>query len=252
MELIWHGTASVEAVCGQGRLLFDPFVPLKGSPVKGSIADYDGFSDIFVTHCHLDHVVDLPEIARRNPGTVIHCTRAAYDTLRKKGVPEKNLSLLRYGDRLAVNGFAVRVFHGRHAVLPKLDAKRVMSWIKSPARWNVPYMYRENRACREQDETVCYQLEADGKTVFLLGSMNLRDGVTYPTGADVLVLPYAGWVDNLPPAVRVLERLRPKRVLLDHYDDTFPPLSSLVDTAPLVQRYPALVTPMAHGEAVQV
>ncbi|MCR5576458.1 MAG: MBL fold metallo-hydrolase [Oscillospiraceae bacterium] len=252
MELIWHGTASMEAVCGQGRLLFDPFVPLKGSSVKTCIADYDGFSDIFVTHCHLDHVVDLPEIAERNPDTVIHCTQAAFDALRKKGVPEKNLSLLRYGDRRDVNGFAVRVFHGRHAVLPKLDARRVLSWIKSPARRNVPYMYRENRACRERDETVCYQLEAEGKSVFLLGSMNLRDEVTYPTGADVLVLPYAGWVDNLPPAVRVIERLQPKRVLLDHWDDTFPPLSSWVDTAPLVRRYPDLVTALTHGEPVRV
>ena len=82
--------------------------------------------------------------------------------------------------------------------------------------------------------------------------MNLRDEVMYPTGADVLVLPYAGWVDNLPPAVRVIERLQPKRVLLDHWDDTFPPLSSSVDTAPLMRRYPDLVTALTHGEPVRV
>ena len=82
MELIWHGTATVEAICGQGRILFDPFVPLKGSPVPGNIEDYDGCTDIFVTHCHLDHVLDLPEIAKRNPGVVIHCTQAPFDALR--------------------------------------------------------------------------------------------------------------------------------------------------------------------------
>ena len=53
MDLIWHGTAAMEVVCGQGKILFDPFVPLKGSPVKVSIDEFDGFSDIFVTHCHL-------------------------------------------------------------------------------------------------------------------------------------------------------------------------------------------------------
>ena len=136
MELIWHGTATVEAVCGQGRILFDPFVPLKGSPVPGNIEDYDGFTDIFVTHCHLDHVLDLPEIAKRNPGVVIHCTQAPFDALRKKGVPEGSLDLIRYGDTRTVNGFTVRIYHGKHAVLPKVDAARIRSWVRSPARWN--------------------------------------------------------------------------------------------------------------------
>ena len=53
MDLIWYGTASVEAVCGEGKLLFDPFVPLKGSSVKVGIEEYDGFSAVFLTHCHL-------------------------------------------------------------------------------------------------------------------------------------------------------------------------------------------------------
>ena len=244
MDLIWHGTASVELVCGEGKLLFDPFVPLKGSPVKVRIDEYDGFSDVFVTHCHLDHVVDLPEIARRNPAVTIHCTQTPYKTLRRKGVSAKNLSLLRYGDTRRVNGFTVRAYHGKHAVLPKLDRARLASWLKSPARGNIPYVLREYIACRESDETVCYQIEAEGKSLFLLGSMNLRDEAVYPTGADVLVLPYAGWDDDLPPAIRIIERLKPKRVLLDHYDDTFPPVSSPVDVSPLLGQYAELVTAM--------
>ena len=246
MELIWHGTASVEAVCAQGSILFDPFVPLKGSPVRVDIAEYDGFSDIFVTHCHLDHVLDLPRIAKRNPTVVIHCTQAPYNALRKKGVPERNLALIRYGDTLSVNGFTVRVFHGKHAVLPKVGAARILSWVKSPARWNVPGMLLVNLRYRESDETVFYELEADGKTVALMGSMNMRDEVEYPTGADVLVLPYNGWTDNLPPAVRAIERLKPKRVLLDHYDNTFPPVSPPVDLGPVLRKYPELVTPMDY------
>ena len=253
MDLIWHGTAAVEAVCRQGKILFDPFVPLRGSPVKVNIDEYDGFFHIFVTHCHLDHIVDLPAIAKRNPKVVIYCTQTPYETLMRKGVPEKNLSLLHYEDKLTVNGFTVRVFHGKHAVLPKLDRKRLISWIRSPARRNIPYMLKEYKACQEKDETVCYHLEADGKSVFLMGSMNLRHDVAYPTGADILVLPYNGWEDNLLPAVRVIERLKPKKVLVDHYDDTFPPVSSpTVDPTPLLQRYTGLVTPMALREVVQL
>ena len=71
MRLVWHGTASIEIVSEGGRLLFDPFVPLKGSPVPVKLADFDGFTDIFVTHGHLDHILTIPDVARRNPETRI-------------------------------------------------------------------------------------------------------------------------------------------------------------------------------------
>ena len=252
MELIWHGTASMEVACAQGRILFDPFVPLKGSPIKVTVDEFDGFSDIFVTHCHLDHVVDLPEITKRNPGVIIHGTQTTCDTLMRRGVPEKNLSLLRYGDTLTVNGFTLRAFHGKHAVLPRADGKRIAGWIRSPARWNAPWLLKEYKACQEKDETVFYEIEADGKTAAHMGSMNLRDEITYPTGADVLLLPYNGWEDNFPPAVRTIDRLKPKKVLLHHYDDTFPPVSSPVDLSPIVRKYPDLVTPMALRKPEQL
>lgn len=250
MHIVWHGTASIEAVCETGRVLFDPFVPFKGSPVKVELAEFDGFSDIFITHCHFDHVMSLPELVRRNPDVTIRCTRAAYDQLRKKGkIPEKNLSLLRFGDEVTVNGFTVRLWHGKHAVLPKADGKRIASWFRSSARGNIPRLIREFYGWDERDECVFYQIEAEGKTVALMGSMNLREEIDYPTEADTLVLPYNGWPDNLPPARAIIERLRPRAVLLDHWDDTFPPLTTPVDTAPVVEAFPGLVTPMALRQA---
>ena len=251
MELIWHGTASVEAICREGRILFDPFVPFPGSPVKTRIEDFDGFSQIFITHCHFDHVMNLPEIVKRNPGVLIHCTRAAYDQLHRKGrIPAKNLSLLSFGDERSVNGFTLRLRHGKHAVLPKADAARIAGWFRSPARRNIPRMLRGFFGWEEKDECVFYELSAEGKTVALMGSLNLRDELSYPTGADLLVLPYNGWPDNLPPAKRVIERLKPKAVVLDHWDDTFPPLTTPVDLEPILRAYPGFVTPMSHGSTV--
>lgn len=40
MEIKWHGTASIEMKNQTGRILFDPFVPLKGSAVPVKIEDY--------------------------------------------------------------------------------------------------------------------------------------------------------------------------------------------------------------------
>lgn len=252
MELIWHGTAAVEIRCGQGRILFDPFVPLRHASVDVKIEEFDGFSDIFITHCHLDHLMNVPEIARRNPGTRIYGSHVTVESLMKKGVPEEKLTLLRFGDTVAVNGFTVRVFHGKHAVLPKVDRKRAAEWMRSPARGNMPLICRECGIFREHKESIFYQIEADGKTVELMGSMNLRDDVEYPPGADVLVLPYNGWDNDLPPAIRIIYRLKPKRVLLDHYDVTFPPVSPPVDVSELIRLYPDIAAAMNLREVVHV
>ena len=88
MQLIWHGTASVELICAAGRILFDPFVPLPGSKVPVRPEDFDGFTDIFLTHGHLDHIVSVPGIVKRNPGATVCCTGTPCETLRAKGVPD--------------------------------------------------------------------------------------------------------------------------------------------------------------------
>lgn len=59
---------------------------------------------------------------------------------------------------------------------------------------------------------------------------------------------YNGWKDNLPPAVRVIERLQPKKVFLDHYDDTFPPLTGKIDLAPILEKYAGKVKPLINNE----
>ena len=137
---------------GDDRLLFDPFVPLKGADWQIPIEDYDGFHDILVTHGHFDHIVNLPEIVRRNPPVTVHCTETPCKTLRSKGVPEKNLSLIHYGRHLQLGAFSVDVFHGRHAVLPKASAGRLASILFSKNIRNLPFIARENKICVENDK----------------------------------------------------------------------------------------------------
>ena len=252
MEIVWHGTASIEVISASGRMIFDPFVPLKGSRVAVKIEDYNGFTDILVTHGHLDHLVNIPEIVARNPLAHVYCTETPYRTLVKKGVPKDNLSKITYGQILEVNGIFIKAFHGRHAVLPKANPRIVLSVLKSPHIGNLLYIIRENRLCPENDETLFYQIEADGKSLSLMGSMNLRDDTDYPIGADLLVLPYNGWDDNYPHAVEMIERLKPKKVLLDHYDDTFPPLTGPMDLSPILQKYKSIIAPMELGRIYTV
>ena len=71
------------------------------------------------------------------------------------------------------------------------------------------------------------------RDILLLGSLALDPGERYPEGVDVLILPYQGSNDLPKRAREVLERLRPKSVVLSHFDNAFPPMSRNVDLRPL-------------------
>lgn len=251
MKIIWHGTASVEFISDE-KLLFDPFVPLKHSDVPVKISDFDGFSDIFITHGHFDHIVNLPEIYDRNKNIRIHCTKTPQKTLIKKGIPSENIIPLDFDECISQNGFEINTYHGRHAVLPKASMKLIMPMIKAKSRGNIPFIIKENRRCPENDETVLYEIKAEGKNVVLLGSLNLRDDVRYPENCDLLLLPYNGWDDNFLPAVKVVERLKPKRIILHHYDITFPPVTSFIDLSPIKEKYKELITDLKQNEVYEI
>ena len=50
---------------------------------------------------------------------------------------------------------------------------------------------------------------------------------------DILILPYQGNNDLPARAKEVLARIRPKSVLLSHFDNAFPPMSRDVNLRPL-------------------
>ena len=62
----------------------------------------------------------------------------------------------------------------------------------------------------------------------------MDETVDYPTGADALILPFQGTGDPAKTVAPIIKALCPKRILLDHYDDAFPPLSSQIRTEDFV------------------
>ena len=128
----------------------------------------------------------------------------------------------------------IRVLQGRHI---EFQMRHVMETMH-PLRLlryagNLPYLFWANRTFKEAGEIVAFDVHAEGREILILGSLALDPEETYPEGADVLVLPYQGSNDLPARAREVLERLRPKAVLLSHFDNAFPPMSRDVDLRPL-------------------
>ena len=98
---------------------------------------------------------------------------------------------------------------------------------------NLPFLYWANRIFKEAGQIVAFDIRAEKREILILGSLALDPEETYPENVDVLVLPYQGNNDLPSRAREVLSRIRPKSVILSHFDNAFPPMSRTVDLHPL-------------------
>ena len=188
IKITWLGTASIliEA-CGQ-KLLFDPFVELEGGSNPNTLEDFEGVSDICVTHGHLDHLCFIPELAEGQDATV-HCPAAAARTLEGFLEDNGNVILTRPGDSWRLGDLRITAYRGKHVsfspslVLGRLFSPRLFSRPK-----NLLFLAWAHPRFRERGDTLVYEIEAEGKRILLLGSMALEESAAYPEGADLLIL----------------------------------------------------------------
>ena len=62
MKLTWYGTACFGLQCGEDKVLFDPFLELKGGSYGADPQELIRYDTIFVTHCHFDHLYTAQEL----------------------------------------------------------------------------------------------------------------------------------------------------------------------------------------------
>jgi L-ascorbate metabolism protein UlaG (beta-lactamase superfamily) len=235
IKLTWYGTASLSLETGTTRILIDPFLTLRGSEHRTSVTDFET-DMILLTHGHVDHISSIPEIMSRNEESVVFCTETPAATLEKKGVPGERIMCIQPGISFAWGDIRVHILKGRHIRFDRKLVRHTLINLRMVRYvYNVPFLLRQNRICQEHGETVAYLLEAGGRTILILGSLGLDEQEVYPAEPDLLVLPYQGATNLIPPALVVIDRIRPRAVMLDHFDDAFPPVSASIDTKSLFQ-----------------
>lgn len=233
MKITWHGAASILIEAAGERILFDPFVQLRGAENPNSLDDFIEERYICITHGHLDHLMEAAEfLDRETPGeATVYCGSVPADTLMEQGVDCSNVVLVEPGMQWKIGNVGLKVYKARHSV-PEffLKIKTLLHPRMIKYAVNTLFLASANRQFPEGNETFMYEIRAEGKRVQILGSMGLDELEEYETGAELLILPFQGVGRPEEEAEKIIERLKPKHVLLDHFDDAFPPVSRTVDT----------------------
>lgn len=239
MKITWYGTVAISIETEYSKILFDPFVPISGSRVKVDQKDFEGYSHIFLTHGHLDHICSIPELLTDN-NTGVWCTKTSAATLGKKGVGDEKIHIIQPEDRLELGEMKLQALQGKHIIFDNAYVKKVLL---SPRMlryfYNLPWLLYQNNLCQENGETLAYVMKAEEKTILLLGSLGMDPNAVYPGEVDLLILPFQGASDLVTPSLEIIEKIRPKRILVDHFDDTFPPISNTISLDQLKKRMAA-------------
>ena len=236
MRLMWMGTASLLFAEGDDVVAFDPFPGIPPDSLCGQkrtfpdAALYGKAGNVFVTHGHFDHILYIPALFGHTDA-VVHATATPYETLKNAGFPAERLRTIAPGWEGEIGPFRLRALPSRHC---RFDAPIIVRTVLRRQLWAyLPHMLRLlklNRRYPENGETLFYELSDGRVRVQILGSLGLDAKTDYPTGADWLILPFQGRSDLSASALPIVERLAPKAVLLDHYDDSFPPMSAQIPT----------------------
>ena len=232
MKITWYGTATIGIDDGKNKLLFDPFVRMNKRIETTPIEGFVGFDAVLVTHGHFDHIYSIPELAGKDKAVPIYCTETPKKTLIGEGVPEERFRTVRPDDVIKIGDFTIRVRRFRHIVF---DPVYILTVVPKCITM-LPRLFWQaamNRKMSEGGEIVAYEIEAEGKKIFLTGSFREYPGEEYPEDIDLLILANGGSVFVPEKTKAFIDKYRPAKIFVDHFDDAFPPVTRNVSVSRL-------------------
>jgi len=234
MEIQWFGTASIRISSGNTSLHFDPFISMNKSLQYASIDDYSGATDIFITHGHFDHIYNIPEIWNLSKCT-IYCGIQVADVLLKQGVLPDYIRIIDHGQVVLIPPFIIKIYKSEHIrfdiplIFKTLINKRVLQYFG-----DFKQIIALNKTM-PAGTIFAYEIVCDDKSILHFGSLNYSPTIEYPYKPAMLTLPFQGRSDIDHYAIRFIKKFNPQSIFLHHFDDTFPPVSSHVDTTQFVE-----------------
>lgn len=191
VRLSYLGTAGWEITDGHTVILVDPYLtrlktetpndpPLASDP-RPLVTDNDFVhSDqavidahiskadyILITHTHVDHVLDMPYIARKT-GALVIGTESTANFARDNGVPAAQILTVKGGDDLQLHGCSVQVIPSLHGILSSSSRFPPPSTI-FPANQKPPFQLGQLFV---EGGTLAFLIRIAGHQIIAFGSMN--------------------------------------------------------------------------------
>ena len=239
---------------GGRALLVDPYftrVPLADAALNLSVASDPKLvaagllplprriDALLVTHGHIDHLLDAPEIMRRT-GARLVASASSVNLVVASGLPPRRCAAVAPGGALRIGPWKVRVLRAAHDRLfchePFPGEKKTASPTPHrPADWVA-------------GETLAFVVEAAGQRIYIdAGGMpgaELPPADVAPVDLAILGVALPDSRHRLAPVAR---RLRPRFVLPSHQDDFFRPLARGFSFG-LLTDFPAVRRASAAGQ----
>ncbi|MFC1883150.1 MBL fold metallo-hydrolase [Thermodesulfobacteriota bacterium] len=253
LSLTWYGNATVKIMSDDSEIVFDPFITLNSKLPQLQVSDIAGVSSILVTHGHFDHVADIPFFSNKlNAKTYLPAE--VYENLKENpGIRKDTFLTPSLLEPIQIGDLKATMYRTRHIQFDKpLVIKTLLRSFFSPIKFR--QISKQNTP---MGRCVGWLIEQGGFRLFHIGSLTLHPEESYPKGMDVLSLPLQGHTLINDMAVEVIEKLSPKRVFIQHFDDGFPPISQQIPTEPFVelmnQKHPEIdVIVPDYGKPIEV
>ncbi|WP_274564789.1 MBL fold metallo-hydrolase [Streptomyces spiramyceticus] len=244
-SLRWLGTSGWRIDVDGRTVLFDPYITrFKTGLFSGAfkpdtalkcdpklVRDYIGRPEIvLVSHCHWDHLADVPYIAK-STGARIVGTETTFHVLVAFGVDPHQISVVKGGEVLDFGGLTVEVVASRHS------RNKRHSYF-APGTLNAPPAAAPRTISDlPEGDTLAFQVTAPnrGPSAFLMGASDFseRDAEGLRPDLAMVAVPSSTSTSHYVP--RLLRALgKPGVVVPVHWDNFEEPLSEPLRRDPAV------------------
>lgn len=228
LEIAWLGVAGFSLSYDGTTILIDPYVSrvpladlLRRRTVVPDVSQIDSWipraDAILVGHTHFDHVMDTPEIARRD-GATVYGSRSAHHLMGLYGLA-----------RQSVEVDAHRVYEiGPFEVtfVPSVHSKLVLGLkVNQGGELTCEHVGNLCPQAYECGQVWGIHIAVAGITIYHQGSADLIDDEVKHRDVDLMLCGIAGRQFTPGYLERILPRLEPRAIVATHFDDFFVPLA---------------------------
>jgi L-ascorbate metabolism protein UlaG (beta-lactamase superfamily) len=232
VRVTWMGTAGLYVTDGETGFFIDPFVSryslmkvLCGFSLPPQTQIIDDWINrigcrqadaVIVTHSHYDHALDAPFFAQKTGALLIGSDSTAWIG-RGAGLPENQIRIVRFGDRLKLGKFEIKFIESRHS-------KVVLGRIPWPGEITAPLTPPASASDYRLGEIFALFVAHPKGNFVHQGSAGHIEGMYDGLEANTIFLCIAGREDTRDLLRCSAVALKAKQVIPIHFDNFFRPL----------------------------